>query len=120
MDLRLSGRRALVTGSSSGLGEAIAMLLAQEGASIVVHGRDAGRVAKVAEAIGAVGGRAGQALGDLTSDSGADAVCDQALAGGPLDILVNNAGYYGSRSWAETPEDEWLASITPTSSPACG
>jgi 3-oxoacyl-[acyl-carrier protein] reductase len=110
MDLNLKGKRALVTGSSSGLGEAIVTMLAREGVDVIVHGRngDASRVDAIARAISATGGRAGQALGDLGTDAGADVVCDQALAHGPVDILVNNAGYYGSRSWTETPEDEWL------------
>ncbi|WP_369050700.1 SDR family NAD(P)-dependent oxidoreductase, partial [Burkholderia gladioli] len=51
MDLKLNGKRALVTGSSAGLGEAIARLLAQEGATVVVHGRDARRAHAVAEVI---------------------------------------------------------------------
>ncbi|WP_438822406.1 SDR family NAD(P)-dependent oxidoreductase, partial [Burkholderia gladioli] len=51
MDLKLNGKRALVTGSSAGLGEAIARLLAQEGVTVVVHGRDARRAHAVAEAI---------------------------------------------------------------------
>src|SRR5437868_4817837 len=73
MDLRLAGKRALVTGSSAGLGEAIAKLLAAEGVGIVVHGRDEGRTNAVAEAIRADGGRADVALGDLSTDAGADA-----------------------------------------------
>jgi 3-oxoacyl-[acyl-carrier protein] reductase len=111
MDLNLRGKRALVTGSSSGLGEAIVGLLASEGAAVVVHGRDADerRVTEICKTIGANGGQADRAFGDLSSDVGADAISDQALASGPIDILVNNAGYYGSRSWMETPEDEWLA-----------
>ena len=51
MDLRLAGKRALVTGSSSGIGEAIAKLLAAEGVAVVVHGRDEIRANAVAEAI---------------------------------------------------------------------
>jgi 3-oxoacyl-[acyl-carrier protein] reductase len=61
MDLELTGKRALVTGSSAGLGAAIARLLAAEGAAVVVHGRDAGRAQRVAESIGA----AAVAIGDL-------------------------------------------------------
>ncbi|MCA6111190.1 SDR family NAD(P)-dependent oxidoreductase [Bradyrhizobium cenepequi] len=110
MDLNLGSKRALVTGSSSGLGEAIVKLLASQGAAVVVHGRDEERrVTSICETIRAGGGEATPAIGDLSSDAGADAVCEQALALGPIDILVNNAGYYGSRSWMETPESEWLA-----------
>ena len=92
MDLRLAGKRALVTGSSSGIGEAIAKLLAAEGVAVVVHGRDESRANAVAEAIRAGRGSAEVALGDLTTDAGADAVAVAVLNGGPLDILVNNAG----------------------------
>jgi 3-oxoacyl-[acyl-carrier protein] reductase len=101
MDLRLVGKRALVTGSSSGIGEAIVKLLAAEGVAVVVHGRNENRANTVAEAICAGGGKAQVALGDLTSDTGADAVATAALSGGPIDILVNNAGVLPFHSWQE-------------------
>lgn len=113
MDLRLAGKRALVTGSSSGIGEAIVKRLAAEGVVVVVHGRNEGRVNAVAEANRAEGGTAEVALGDLTTDAGADVVAAAALAGGPLDILVNNAGVFntagvvGFRSWTEATATEW-------------
>lgn len=113
MDLRLAGKRALVTGSSSGLGEAIVKQLAAEGVAVVVHGRDEGRASAVAEAIRAGGGKAEVALGDLTTDAGADAVASAALAGGPLDILVNNAGVFntagvmGFLSWTGATATNW-------------
>jgi 3-oxoacyl-[acyl-carrier protein] reductase len=107
MDLRLAGKRALVTGSSSGIGEAIVKLLAAEGVAVVVHGRDESRANAVAEAIRAGGGKAEVALGDLTTDAGADAVAVAALAGGPLDILVNNAGVIGFLSWTEATATDW-------------
>ena len=78
MDLSLKGRRALVTGSSSGLGEAIVKMLAQEGAAVVVHGRDSVRVDVIVKAISDAGGRADRTLGDLTTDAGADKVCGSA------------------------------------------
>ncbi len=107
MDLRLAGKRALVTGSSSGIGEAIAKMLAAEGVAVVVHGRDESRANAVAEAIRARGGKAEVALGDLTTDAGADAVAAAALTGGPIDILVNNAGVIPLRSWTETTATDW-------------
>jgi NAD(P)-dependent dehydrogenase (short-subunit alcohol dehydrogenase family) len=66
MDLQLSDKTALVTGSSKGIGEAIAMALAREGASVVVHGRDGAQADRVVNAIVANGGRAYAVLGDLT------------------------------------------------------
>ncbi|MGW5715055.1 SDR family NAD(P)-dependent oxidoreductase [Amycolatopsis sp. NPDC003865] len=101
MDLQLTGRRALVTGSSSGLGEAIALLLAQEGADVVVHGRDEARTRAVAEKVGAKA----VAVGDLATDEGADAVAD---AAGDVDVLVNNAGAYDHLGWDDSAPDVWL------------
>jgi NAD(P)-dependent dehydrogenase (short-subunit alcohol dehydrogenase family) len=107
MDLQLAGKKALVTGSSSGIGEAIVKLLAAEGVTVVVHGRDERRANAVAEAIRAGGGKADVALGDLTTDTGADAVAMAALARGPLDILVNNAGAIPFLSWTEATSTDW-------------
>jgi len=71
MDLQLQGKRALVTGSSSGIGEAIAKALAKEGAAVVVHGRRENEVVRVAKAITDSGGSAAVALGDLATNEGA-------------------------------------------------
>jgi 3-oxoacyl-[acyl-carrier protein] reductase len=91
--LELDGKRALVTGSSSGIGRAIAKMLAAEGASIVVHGRDPGRTHAVAAEILAADGQAVPVIGDLATDSSAAQVAAQATAAyGGIDILVNNAG----------------------------
>jgi 3-oxoacyl-[acyl-carrier protein] reductase len=108
MDLKLSGKRALVTGSTAGLGEAIAKLLAMEGVTVVVHGRDAHRAAAVADAISKVGGEAEIALGELATDEGADAVAQKAQEGGVIDILVNNAGYYHHLDWTTASPDKWV------------
>jgi NAD(P)-dependent dehydrogenase (short-subunit alcohol dehydrogenase family) len=110
VELGLAGKRALVTGFSSGLGEAIAGLLAREGAQVVVHGRDVDRARAVVDAIIADGGAATMAIGDLRSDEQAEGVAAAAIADGPVDILVNNAGTYhhvdwrsaGPRVWAKT------------------
>lgn len=103
MDLKLEGRRALVTGSSSGIGEAIARMLAEEGARVIVHGRDRERAEKVAKDIAA----AGIALGDLSSDDGAHAVLDTAVEAldGNVEILVNNAGGSSTGNSAKAPGD---------------
>ena len=111
MDLRLAGKRALVTGSSSGIGEAIVKLLVAEGVAVVVHGRNESRANAVAREIRAGGGSAEVATGDLTTDAGADAVAVAALASGPIDILVNNAGVVtgdnGFLSWTDATAALW-------------
>lgn len=109
MDLQLKDRRALVTGSSSGIGEGIARMLAKEGAKVVVHGRNRERAEKVAAEIGA----AGVAIGDLKTDEGAATTCKTAreALGGNVEILINNAG--GStdssttKSFLDVPVDIW-------------
>lgn len=101
MDMGLTGKRALVTGSSAGLGRAIAEMLAEEGASVVVHGRDPDRTRAVAAGIG---GDTVAALGDLSTAEGADSVARQA---GEVDILVNNAGYYDGLGWSQVTAEQW-------------
>ncbi|WP_370306507.1 SDR family NAD(P)-dependent oxidoreductase [Sinimarinibacterium flocculans] len=103
MNLGLEGRRALVTGSSSGIGEATARMLAGEGATIAVHGRNRERVEKVAAQIGA----AGVAVGSLDTDEAAAAVHAQACAalGGPIEILINNAGGSSTGNSSKPPSD---------------
>jgi NAD(P)-dependent dehydrogenase (short-subunit alcohol dehydrogenase family) len=111
VDLNLKGRRALVTGSSSGIGEAIARLLAQEGAAVVVHGRNRERAEKVAAEIQA----AGVAIGDLSTDAGAAAVHEQARValGGSVEILINNAGGSATGNTSRPPLDisvaDWIS-----------
>jgi 3-oxoacyl-[acyl-carrier protein] reductase len=68
MNLQLENKRALVTGSSRGIGEAIAKTLAAEGAAVVVHGRDETKTRRVADEIIQSGGRAAIAIGDLAND----------------------------------------------------
>lgn len=110
MDLQLYGKRALVTGSTGGIGAGIAKRLAEEGAAVVVHGRDADRARKVVHEITAAGGRAAVALGEITSDADALRVIDEATqAFGGTDILVSNAGYDAeSRTWDEIPPADWI------------
>lgn len=109
MDLKLKGRRALVTGSSSGIGEAIARMLASEGCAVVVHGRNRERAEKVAADIKAVG----IALGDLATDEGAAAVHDEArkALGGNIEILINNAGGSSTGNTSRPPLDIGVAAF---------
>lgn len=90
----LDGRTVLVTGSTSGIGRAIALRLAAEGAYAIVSGRDADRGGAVVSAIREAGGRADFVAADLSTAEAAQglAAATLELVGGRLDILVNNAG----------------------------
>ena len=94
----LEGQRALVTGATSGIGRAVGLQLASDGAAVVVHGRDAARGAETVEAITAAGGRAEFAAADLGDAADARRLGEEA---GDVDILINNAGI--SR-WAPTAD----------------
>ncbi|QDZ15484.1 SDR family NAD(P)-dependent oxidoreductase [Humibacter ginsenosidimutans] len=86
----LAGKVALVTGATSGIGRATALKLAEDGAEVLVHGRDAARGARVVQEIGDAGGRARFIAADLGDSAGA---IDLAAQAGEVDILVNNAGF---------------------------
>lgn len=88
----LKNRRAVVTGSNSGIGEAIARRRAAEGAAVVVHGRKADAVGAVAASITADGGDAQGLAADLTDSAECDRFISEALAD-RVDIVVNTAGY---------------------------
>jgi NAD(P)-dependent dehydrogenase (short-subunit alcohol dehydrogenase family) len=115
MDLELRGKRALVTGSSSGLGAAIALELAAEGCDVAVHGRDLARAQATARAVEAKGVKAVVTEGDLAKDEDAARIAETALAGlGGIDILVNNVGAVlrmDNPDWLEITPAEWLDSF---------
>jgi NAD(P)-dependent dehydrogenase (short-subunit alcohol dehydrogenase family) len=85
----LEGQRALVTGATSGIGRAVALQLARDGAEVLVHGSDVVRGAETVEEIAGAGGRASFVAADL---SDAADVQRQAREAGDIDILINNAG----------------------------
>lgn len=113
MELDLRGRRALVTGSSSGIGEATVTMLAQEGATVVVHGRDRVRTEAVAARLRQSGATAHVVLGDLTEDADVARVGEEIEAAtGGIDILVNNAGGrvggWSKENWSGATSTQWI------------
>jgi 3-oxoacyl-[acyl-carrier protein] reductase len=122
MDLKLLGKRALVTGSTSGIGAEIARMMAMEGVKVVVHGRDRERAQGVIAEIEGKGGRSATALGDLmTTDGVAAVIAATKRAFGGIDILVNNAGGASSTAasdWFEIPVEEWMESYRQNTMPA--
>ncbi|MCP5027215.1 MAG: SDR family oxidoreductase [Actinomycetia bacterium] len=104
MDLGLTNRTTLVTGSYRGTGAGIARVFAAEGAEVLVHGFESDQGADVVAGIVADGGRARLVTGDLMTDEGAQAVID---AAGPVEVLVNNYGLAGRGTW-KSEADQWF------------
>ncbi|TXS05338.1 SDR family oxidoreductase [Streptomyces sp. col6] len=106
MHIDLSGRTALVTGSTQGIGEAIAVGLARAGAHVVVNGRNQERVAEAVHAVRAASGNdeVTGAAGDLATEDGTAAVLQAVPA---ADILVNSLGIFGSAAPLEIDDAEW-------------
>jgi len=106
MQIDLKGLRALVTGSTAGIGEAIAARLAQNGAEVVVNGRTPERVSKAIASLQAKapGARFRPAPGDVATVKGVDAIV---AAAGEIDILVNNAGWFDPKGAFEISDEDW-------------
>jgi 3-oxoacyl-[acyl-carrier protein] reductase len=109
LDLGLKGKRALVAGSSSGIGAGIARMLGAEQAEVVVHGRSREHAAAVVRDIENAGGKAWIVLGRLDQPAEIERIAREALAAaGQIDILINCAGAGKStHSWFETPLERW-------------
>ena len=104
----LTGRTALVTGSSRGLGRAMAEGLAQAGAAVVLNGADAGRLAEAAAAMRAAGHTVHEARFDVTDEAAVTAAFATLDAQGiAVDILVNNAGIQFRRLMVELDTADW-------------
>jgi meso-butanediol dehydrogenase/(S,S)-butanediol dehydrogenase/diacetyl reductase len=107
---RLEGKVALITGASSGIGRATALLFAREGAGLALGARREDRLKELLEEILAQGGRAVARRTDVSDESQVKELVDQALSAfGQIDILVNNAGIAGGLSPLEDQQEkEWL------------
>ena len=107
MDLKLEGKQALVTGSTAGIGFAIAAALAKEGASVVVNGRTEQRVKAALKQLQPSGTR-GKVEG-LAANLGTAEGVQQAIARFPaLDILVNNLGIFEVKPFEQISDDDWF------------
>jgi len=105
---KLEGTVALVTGASSGIGQATALRLAAEGASVAIVARRADRLAQLAQKIREAGGQALPIEADITSAAAAQDAVDRTVAGfGRLDTLVNAAGVMLNGPSIESPLEEW-------------
>jgi NAD(P)-dependent dehydrogenase (short-subunit alcohol dehydrogenase family) len=115
MDLQLSRKTALVTGASSGIGEATARFLAGEGVQVGVHGRNEERTSQVVQAIRDGGGQAFPFMADLADDGAADRLADEVLRDmGGVDILICNAGGRAQLApvgWEESSLENWRATF---------
>jgi NAD(P)-dependent dehydrogenase (short-subunit alcohol dehydrogenase family) len=94
----------LVTGSTKGIGKAIAEAFIDKKSRVVVHGRDQKEVGQVQSAIGAYAGVAG----DLGTAEGCDGVIEQLDRLGQVGVLVNNAGIFGVEDFFKIDDEEWL------------
>jgi NADP-dependent 3-hydroxy acid dehydrogenase YdfG len=108
----LAGRTAVVTGAASGIGAAVAKVLAANGARVALLARREDRLTELAEKIKADGGQAQAVVADITSDSSVTAAVEVVHdAFGRVDLLVNNAGVMIPRDIAAGAADEWQRMI---------
>jgi acetoacetyl-CoA reductase/3-oxoacyl-[acyl-carrier protein] reductase len=110
---RLDGKAALVTGASRGIGRAIALELAREGAKVAVNFQNnEARAQEVAQEIGKIGGTCLLVKADLANPQEARAMVKRVAAHfGRLDVLVNNAGITRDKSLRKMTDEDWLAVI---------
>ncbi len=107
MDLQLTGKTALVTGSTAGIGFAIAAALAREGADVILNGRTRERVDAAIKKLGTLvenGGKVAGVAADLGTAEGFDVLQREAPE---ADILVNNLGIFEPKAFADITDDDW-------------
>jgi NAD(P)-dependent dehydrogenase (short-subunit alcohol dehydrogenase family) len=100
----IEGKLTLITGSTKGIGKAIAEAFVANGAQVVVHGRNGDEAEQVRKSIDAFA----SVDGDLGTADGCDHVIEQLAALGPVEILINNAGIFGVQDFFQIDDAEWL------------
>ncbi|MGE8497892.1 MAG: SDR family NAD(P)-dependent oxidoreductase [Pseudomonas sp.] len=104
MKIDFTGRQVLVTGSTSGIGFAVAKGFLEAGATVVINGRSEKSIDSAKQRLGALASRAIGFAGDLSDE----AACAQLLAKHPdVDVLVNNLGIFNPQDFFDTPDSEW-------------
>lgn len=105
MDFGITGKIAIITGGGSGIGNAIARTFHEEGAVVVINGRDKDRIEAAARAIGP---RAHGVVADLKTPAGAEALAAAAAALGPVSFLINNVGIFDVNDFFEVSDERWM------------
>ena len=106
MKIDLTGKTALVTGSTAGIGHAIARGLAEAGADVVVNGRGQGKVDAAVAALGKL--QPGRRFRGIAADVSTAAGCKALIAAQPdVDILINNAGIFEPKGFFDIPDEDW-------------
>ena len=100
----LTNKITLVTGSTKGIGKAIAEAFIDKGSRVIIHGRNRAEIEKVRASIGAFA----CVDGDLGTSEGCDSVVEQLASLGQVEVLVNNAGIFGVEDFFEIADEEWL------------
>jgi gluconate 5-dehydrogenase len=108
----LKGKRALVTGSSQGIGLALAQGLAEHGAAVILNGRDPGKIEVASAELSAKGHKVSTATFDVTSAEAVRTGIEAIEGEGPIDILINNAGMQFRTPLEDFPVDRWEQLLT--------